>query len=259
MFLSLNGARINTVDIGAGPAFVAHGGWVGSWELWQQPFELMHHDWRCVSYDHRGSGATWAEVESITPDALVRDLMGVLDALGIERCVLAGESLGALTCALAVRQHPERFVGLVLVDGSPVARRDAMAPLIDGSRRDYPETVNRFIERCIPEDDAEHLKRWGRQILLRADPEAAARILEVHCEEGVTADLAGIDVATLVLHGSEDRIIPVAVADMMAGALANATLRVIDGAGHVPTMTRPREVVDAITEWWAAVSADATP
>jgi pimeloyl-ACP methyl ester carboxylesterase len=254
VFHHVNGAVINVADFGDGDnVFVAHGGWVGSWELWQQPFELMQKDWRCVSYDHRGSGATWADVSTITPDTLVDDLMGVLDALNIERCVLAGESLGGLTCATAVRRYPERFDGLVLVDASPRARRESMHPLIDGSRRDFPATVQWFVDACVPEKDAEHLKRWGRQILLRADPEAAARILECHCEEATTPDFAGIAVATLVLHGRLDHIIPLELAEEVARLIPHATMRVLDDAGHVPTVTRPHEVVDAINAWWASV------
>jgi pimeloyl-ACP methyl ester carboxylesterase len=37
--------------------FVAHGGWVGNWELWQEPFQLMQSRWRCIAYDHRGAGS----------------------------------------------------------------------------------------------------------------------------------------------------------------------------------------------------------
>lgn len=42
MFVAVEGYLLNTVELGSGAAFVAHGGWVGNWELWQQPFELMH-------------------------------------------------------------------------------------------------------------------------------------------------------------------------------------------------------------------------
>jgi hypothetical protein len=53
-----------------------------------------------------------------------------------------------------------------------------MAPLVNGSRSDYPATVRGFMDACVPEPDSEHIRRWGRQILLRADPEGAARIFE---------------------------------------------------------------------------------
>jgi len=64
----------------SGPlSFVAHGGWVGSWDLWQEPFELMQSRWRCIGYDHRRAGAEHTPPESITPAALVEDLFDVID------------------------------------------------------------------------------------------------------------------------------------------------------------------------------------
>lgn len=250
MFIPTGGYLLNTVQFGNGPdTFVAHGGWVGSWELWQEPFQLLQERWRCIGYDHRGSGASTAPASSITPNALVDDLFTVLDTLDVEQCVLAGESLGALTCALAVLRDPTRFTGVVLVDGTPAADRERMAPLIDGSRSDYPATVRWFVDACVPEPDSEHIRRWGRQILLRADPEAAARLLEVHAEAQVAPDFSAISPPALVIHGELDAIIPVAAAETVANAIPDSKLVVIPEAGHVPTLTRPAEVVAAIEGW----------
>ncbi len=250
VFLSTDGHLLNAVTFGTqGPSFVAHGGWVGNWELWQEPFRLMHPRWRCVGYDHRGSGASTAPPSAITAQALVNDLFAVLDHLDIGSCVLAGESLGALTCLEAVLRQPDRFTGLVLLDGLPAARPDAVGPLAAGARSDYPATVRWFVDACIPEQDSEHLRRWGRQILLRAEPEAAARILEAYVEVPRPPDLTRVSVPTLVLHGERDAIVPVAVAEQVARALSHGRLRVLPGAGHVPSLTRPELVVAEIEQW----------
>lgn len=258
MFVPAGGYLLNTVEFGTGPdTFVAHGGWVGSWELWQQPFQLMQDRWRCIGYDHRGSGASTAPASAITPEALVDDLFTVLDGFGVEQCILAGESLGALTCVMAVLRDPSRFAGLVLVDGGHGVKMDN--PLIAGSRSNFPGTVHGFVDRCIPEPDSEHLRRWGRQILLRAEPEAAARLLECHAEANVAPDLSAIRVPTLIIHGELDAIIPLAVAETTARTIPESKLVVIPGAGHVPTMTRPEEVVAAINDWRASQRAQGTP
>jgi pimeloyl-ACP methyl ester carboxylesterase len=248
-FVPAGGHLVSVVEFGEGPrTFVAHGGWVGNWELWQEPFQLMQQRWRCIGYDHRGSGASTAPPEAIGPEALVDDLFDVLDAMEVERCVLGGESLGAITCGLAVLRDPSRFDGLVIVDGAPAASRDAMAPLIDGPRSDWPGTVQWFIDACVPEPDAQHIKRWARQILLRADAEAAARMMESHAEANVAPDWSSIAVKTLVLHGELDAIVPLPAGRMVADAVPGASLVVIPGAGHIPTMTRPAEVVSAIED-----------
>lgn len=253
MFLSVDGYELMVVEFGSGPTtFVAHGGWVGNWELWLEPFQLMQARWRCIAYDHRGSGASSFPPESISPDALVDDLFRVLDHFEIDSCVLAGESLGALTCLQAVLRDPSRFDGLVLVDGAPAASEERTAPLANGSRTDYPSTVHGFVDACVPEPDSEHIRRWGRQILLRADPEAAARMFESHYERGVAPDITKVSIPTLVVHGENDVIVPLALAKAVAGAIPDAEIAVIPGAGHVPTLTRPEAVVAEIERWAAA-------
>ena len=256
MFVAVEGHQLNCVSFGSGQrTLVAHGGWVGNWELWQDPFMLLHNRWRCIGFDHRGSGASTFPPDSITPAALVDDLFTVLDHFEVESCVLAGESLGALTCLQAVLRQPERFQGLVLVDGAPAADRERQGALVNGARANYPATVSAFVDACVPEPDSEHLRAWGRKILLRADAEAAARILEVHYEQNIAPALAEVSVPTLVIHGELDAIVPLAVGQAVAATIPGAELVVIPGAGHVPTVTRPREVVDAIELWASRLAA----
>lgn len=247
MFVDAGGHKLQTVQFGTGTRwFVAHGGWVGSWELWQQPMQLMQEDWRSVAYDHRGSGVSTASAEQISPEGLVEDLFTVMDHHGVDRCVLAGESMGAATCLQAVLVDPDRFLGLVLVDGVP----SMVGPAPDTSqiRDDYGTFVHDFMEACVPEPDNEHVKLWGRQILLRADPEAAARMIESHFEQAIAPDLSQVSVPTLVIHGELDLIAPLDLGRQVASGIPGAELVVLD-SGHVPTMTRPVEVVDAINTW----------
>jgi pimeloyl-ACP methyl ester carboxylesterase len=254
MFVAAGGFLLNTVEFGSGSrTFLAHGGWVGSWELWQEPFQLMQSRWRCISYDHRGSGASTAPPAAISPQALVDDLFAVLDHYNVERCVLAGESLGALTCLQAVLQAPERFDGLVIVDGVPAASAGSQM-LIDGSRADYPATVKAFVDHCLPEPESDHLRRWGRQILLRADPEAAARLLESHLQEQIAPALNQLDAPTLIIQGEHDVIVTMQDAQHMADTIPTAQLVVIPDAGHVPTLSRPAQVVAAIDAWAAGLA-----
>ncbi len=255
MFIPAGGYLLNTVQFGSGQLpFVAHGGWVGSWELWQEPFQLMQERWRCIGYDHRGSGASTFPPKAITPDGLVDDLFTVLDYYAVDSCVLAGESLGALTCLEAVTREPTRFRGLVLVDGAPAASRERTGRLVDGSRADYARTVEAFVDACVPEPDSEHIRRWGRQILLRAEPEAAARIFECHYERDVAVDLSQVTVPTLVVHGEDDAIVPLALGQAVAAAIPSSRLIVLPNTGHVPTLTRPRELVEAIDGWAATLT-----
>jgi len=247
MFIEVNGCRFNTVSFGAGPrTFLGLSGWIGSWELWQQPFELMSTAWRCVSYDHRGSGETPVPPETITPETLVDDLFALMDALAIERCVLGAESAGGLIALMAALRQPDRFEGLALISAAPAVTAETAKPLVNGSRADFSGTIKSFVRACVPEPQSDHIRLWGRHILLRAEPEAAARLLESAYERECSLTLADITVPTLVIHGSRDAIVPLKIGEQMARAIRGAKLVVLEGAGHAPTMTRPQEVVAAI-------------
>jgi pimeloyl-ACP methyl ester carboxylesterase len=249
MFLDVNGVRLHTVVFGDGPrTLVATGGWTGSWEVWEEPIGLLTAaGWRCVAYDHRGSGESPVDPALITVDALADDVTGVLDALGVERCVLAGESQGGAIAQYAAARHPHRFSGLVLSAPSPTGRSKGAGEFASACRADYPAAVEAFVDRCFPEPDIEHVRRWARNILLRAEPEQAARMIEMWRDEDVPdVDPSRIDAPTLILHGTGDVIVPIERSRSLVELLPDAELLVLEGSGHVPTMTRPREVVDAI-------------
>ncbi len=253
MFLRTDdGALLNAVAFGAGPrTLVAHGGWTGSWELWQGPFEVLSaRGWRCIAYDHRGTGATVADPATITSERLVLDLVAVLDAFAVERCVLAGESMGAVTVGEAAVRLGARVAGLVLVGGMAQAPVRTGSTFVAGVRADWPATAAAFVEACVPEPDADHLRRWGRQILARSDAETAALLLERW--DGVGFDPAAVRAPALVIHGERDAIVPVAAAHHLAASLTDAELHVLPGTGHVPTITRPdvvAELIDARFPW----------
>ncbi len=257
MFLPVDDALIFTTSFGSpqAPALVGIGGWIGSWEMWQEPFSALSASWYTVAYDHRGSGATIAPPDSISIDRLVKDFFAVMDACRIERCVLAAESAGALTALSAALQAPQRVAGLVLVGGlsysEPVSED---TPFVQGLRRAYRATLDRFVDLCVPEADSAPVRRWGQQILNRAAPEAAVALLRAAGQVDLREQYPRIQQPVLLLHGELDAIVPLEQAQWLAKTLPNATLKVIPGAGHVPTMTRPAEIVSAIQTFFESHS-----
>ncbi len=252
MFIPVTDATLYVATFGAAPrSLVAMGGWTGSWELWAEPFAYLSPTWRTVAYDHRGCGVSLAPPESITFATLVSDVFAVLDALGIERCVLAAESSGAAVALQAALEQPQRFQGLVLVDG--VYQRpqsDAPAPFVRALQADYPGTVARFVDTCLPEPDSEPLRHWGRMILARASQAAAIRLYERLEGVDLRPQVSQIQHPTLLLHGDADAIVPLASSEWLAAQIAGSHLHIVHGAGHVPTITRPREVAEAINAYF---------
>ena len=241
-----DGALLNVVAFGAGSrTLVAHGGWTGSWELWQGPFErLTARGWRCISYDHRGTGASVADPATITAERLVLDLLAVMDALDVDRCVLAGESMGSVIVGEAAVRRPAVVAGLVLAGAMPSVPVYTGSPFVAAVRADWSATAAAFVDACVPEPDADHLRRWGRQILRRSDAESAARLLE-GCD-GATFDASAVRAPALLIHGERDAIAPLEGAGALAATLPDAELHVLPGTGHVPTVTRPDVVAELI-------------
>ena len=249
MFLDVNGVRLHTLVFGEGPrTFLAVGGWTGSWEVWEEPLaQLSAAGWRCIAYDHRGSGESPVDAAQISVELMIDDVVGVLNKLGVERSVVAGESQGGAIVQYVAVRHPERVEGLVLSAPVETGRRKTNTPFAELCRSDYPTAVRGFVERSVPEPGCEHIKRWGRNILLRADPEQAVRILEMWDDDAVPdLDPRGIAAPTLIVHGTEDAIASVASSRLLRESIPDAELLELPGVGHVPTMTRPDEVVAAI-------------
>ena len=254
MLIPVDDHHLRMTDLGRGRPLLLNDGWVASWDLWLPLIEQLQHEWRCVAYDHRGAGASTFPPSAITPTALVDDVFRVLDAAGVDRCVVAGESMGCLVVEQAVLRDPSRFLGLVLV-GGPVTSlpapgdRERMAARSDMMRADWPACVDGFVSACLPEPDTAPLHRWGVQTLLPAGPEAGVTMFASHAD--VTVPLEDIGVPTLVIHGGADAIIPVESGREAASRIPGAELVVLDGVGHVPPLTRPHETAAAINDWWA--------
>jgi pimeloyl-ACP methyl ester carboxylesterase len=249
MFIAVDDARLYTLAFGprTGTPVLALSGWTGSWEDWAGPLSLLSEDLRVISYDHRGSGATVAPVESITFDRLVDDVFAVLDAHGVDQCILAAMSMGAGVAFGAALRDPSRISGLVLAN--PISLRGGPResdPFFQALNEDYPQAVDRFVNACVPEPDSDHIKRWGRQILDRASQDAALALYRMGMSIDLRNDLGRITQPTLIIHGDADLIASLESARWLAETLPNARLVVLEGAGHAPIMTRPHDVAREI-------------
>lgn len=249
MFIEVPGAKLFAVRSGpaSGTAILAIGGWIGSSELWQQPLASLSDTYVTVTYDHRGSGLSICAPDAITFEDLVADALAVIDAYGINRCVVAAESAGAQTALALAARFPETVSHLIIVDGM-YSRGVAVEndPFLHGLRSAYPATIERFVQLCIPESDSEHFKAWGRKILARAEASSAIALRIVGSMTDVSQHLARVTQPVLVIHGDMDKIVPIEVGKALAAALPDCELQVLEGCGHVPTMTRPEKVADAI-------------
>ena len=255
MFIQRPGAQLYTLSFGQGPlTLLAVGGWIGSGEIWHPLFGQLPH-WRCISVDHRGTGASMRS-GPITIDDMADDLLAVADALEVGPCVLAAESAGAAVALHAVQRAPQRFIGQVLVGASwqRFSSPDESDAFVDSLRRNYTGTLKTFIDNCVPETDSDALRWWALQMLTRSSVDDAVDLIRCREQIAPADQLARLALPTLLIHGDRDRIAPLQGSRELAEWLPCAELHVLPGLGHVPIVTAPTQVAALIDEFGKRVA-----
>ncbi len=245
MFLVDRDPRLHVITVGAGPPVLLLGGWSASWEAWEPTVSELSQYARCIAPDTRGTGWSTEGEGPVTLGDLVADVFRVLDTLGVRRCVIAGESLGGLVALHALARHPSRFSGICLVSSPVVLDTRTTHALAEGTLADYPATVRTFVQTSLPEPGTDHLQSWAEELFLATRPVTAVQLLQAATGTPVP-DVSGFGVPASVVHGTADVVVPITAAHELVARLPGAHLTVLEGAGHAPSVTRPREVAAAV-------------
>ncbi len=246
------------VSLGDGDPFVLVHGFTGSSLDFVDQLPALAPDAQVIALDQRGHGAS-TNTGPYTEAQYVADLIGFLDALGIDRCDLLGHSFGGMVALRAALDHPERFRSLVLMDTAPgplelfppkikayldqLVTRGGCQALLEGMRGTPP---NAAAQRGIDFlGEAEHWRRITCK-LEQMDP-AAFRDLGDYfgSREDLTPRMSELNCPLTVLVGAEDTPF-VASSKAMAAAVDGAHLDVIPEAGHSPQYENAPAWTDAI-------------
>jgi 3-oxoadipate enol-lactonase len=231
--------------------------------LWEAQLEGLADRRRVVAVDLRGAGRSRpADPEApVSMDLLADDVARTLDDLGAERADVAGISMGGYVAFALWRRHRRRVRSLVLADtraeaDTPEGRRareELVRLLREGGMEAVWEAMGARLLR--PDPPRAHLDRL-RRILLEQDPAGVAALaLALRDRPDVTAELPGITVPVLWLHGAEDQITPVDGARASSARIPSCRFVEVPGAGHLPPLERPEETNQAIAAFLAEVDA----
>ena len=181
-------------------------------------------------------------------DAMAADAVGLLDALGVSRAHIAGASMGGMIAQLVALNYRDRTASLVsimsstgrpgLPPGKPEAFRALTAIPASPSRRDRLATAIAATKAIsghgFPQSDAELAAYLGRCIdSTPYDPPAAARHMAAIVAGPPRHErLNGLDLPALVVHGSDDPIMPPAHGEDTAASIPGAKLLIVSGMGH---------------------------
>jgi pimeloyl-ACP methyl ester carboxylesterase len=242
--------------------------------VWDDVAPAVAPYYRVLALDLRGHGDSDRDPEArYDYDAHLSDLEAVTAALGIDRFVLVGHSLGGRVAMLFAGRHPERMAGLVIVDSAPdLDARGTVRITLDLQRGgDGPSFASEseyreLLARNYPAARPEVLRRMARQGLrTRADgrfepkldpawfrrrseaSEQAMREREARVTKELWQALETVPCPTLVLRGAASDVVSPEVADRMVDeVLAQGRLVVVPRAGHSVMVDNPEGCRDAL-------------
>lgn len=217
---------------------------------WGEHLRVLAREAHVVAYDFRGNGLSDKPDQPMTMATLVDDTLSLLAGLGLGSAHVYGQSLGGMVAQELALAHPDRVRSLILAATHAgvhhVVGRAAKMP------KDRPWEVmfsRRFVDER-PELVEEHHRVARRN---PQPPLFARRQWEAMMGFDAHDRLPGLRVPTLVLHGTEDRMIRVENARVLAERIPGARLHLLEGAGHLYHWERPEESARAVVDFIRSV------
>lgn len=259
-----DGTEIYYKDWGTGPLVMFCHGWPLSSDSWDaQMLFLASHGFRCVAHDRRGHGRSSQPWNGNTMDTYADDLAAVLDMVGDEKAILVGFSTGGGEVARYVGRHgTARVTKIALISAVPPLM--VKSPANDGG---VPMDVFDGLRAKSLADRSQLYKdlaagpffganRPGAQVSqgmrdafwaqgMQAGHRNAYECIAAFSETDFTTDLRKFDVPTLIVHGDDDQIVPIAVGGLASSRIVtHGTFKIYPGAPHGLTHTHQQRLSD---------------
>jgi pimeloyl-ACP methyl ester carboxylesterase len=242
---------------GDGPALLLiQGLGYGRWG-WDPVVPGLAERHRVLSFDNRGIGDSDKPEGPYTARMMADDALQVLDEAGVERAHVVGASLGGMIAQELAVLAPERVEKLVLCCTTP-GGPDAF-PLPEATLKLMAEAptlppavaLRRFVENALGASPSESLVDEIFALRVANPPDPAG--WQAQAAAGTT--FLGVDDAieapTLVLHGTEDNVVDVRNAELLAGRIPGARLVMVPDTGHLFFWERPEAFLAPVTEFLA--------
>ena len=225
--------------------------------MWNDQMPVLS-GYRVLRYDTRGHGGTDVPEGDYTLDQLASDVLGLLDALAIEKAHFVGLSMGGMVGQTAALADPGRFLSLSLCDTSsripPEARalwNERMTAARAGGMESLVEsTIDRWFSpefRAAEPGKVDRVREMVRATAVAGFTGCCAAIRDLD----LTDRLDAIGIPTLLVVGEHDPGTPVAAHEVIRDRIAGSRLVVIDGARHFTNVETADIFNDALTTFLA--------
>jgi len=270
-FTTNDGTELYYKDWGSGQPIVFSHGWPLNADAWdEQMLFLADHGYRCIAHDRRGHGRSSQPWHGNDMDTYADDLAELIEHLGLENAVLVGHSTGGGEVARYIGRHgTNRVAKAVLISAVPPLMlktranpegqpREVFDEIRDGLLKDrsqyYRDLRAPFYGANRPGSTVSQGTRDAFWLwCMQAGLKGAYDCVKAFSETDFTDDLKKFDIPTLILHGDDDQIVPIAASARLSSKLVrDATLKVYPGAPHGLTATHKDQVNADLLEFMGA-------
>lgn len=260
--VSAGGIKTYYVQSGkSGPEVLLLHGFGSSTFTWRKNLDALGRFARVTAIDIKGFGLTEKPKDGQYHEAeYARHVLAAMDALGIRKPVIIGNSMGGAVAARVALEHPDRYAGLILVDAArPFTRLDFEAAGVDTNRlggrpsvlatalvrtmirRERIKTMLESVyEGHEPVTDA-MIDAYYVPTTIEGAPEALLSMMSPPPEKVKPVPLQTLKMPVTVLWGRDDNVIPLRAGEALARDIPGAELVVWAGAGHLPHEDKPAE------------------
>lgn len=269
-FIEVNGVNVHYKIYGTGESvLILLHGFGASLFSWHEVTTPLAEYGTVIAYDRPAFGLTerpleWEGENPYSQDAQVELVIGLMDALGVEKATLVGNSAGGTVSMLTALKYPERIESLILVDPAVYAGGGAPAWIRPVLGTPQMRHLGPLFARQIQAQGVEFIKTaWhdprkisqatfdGYQKPLQVEnwDKALWELTLSSRESGLAERVKEFALPILVITGDDDRIVPTEQSLRLAEELPNAALAVIPQCGHLPHEECPDEFMQAVQDF----------
>jgi sigma-B regulation protein RsbQ len=247
------------------PILFAHGFGCDQ-NMWRFLAPVFESEYRVIAFDYVGAGSS--DLASYDADrysslaGYAGDVIEICHALDLHDVVFVGHSVSSMIGALVAIAEPGLLTKLVMVGPSPryidadgytggFAEAD-IEELLASLDSNYLGWSSAMAPAIMGNPDRPALGQELVESFCRTDPDVARQFASVTFMSDNRADLASVDVPTLVLQCRDDIIAPIEVGQYVQRSLPNAEMVVLDATGHCPHLSAPEQTAAAIAEFLRA-------
>jgi 3-oxoadipate enol-lactonase len=237
-----------------GPVIILSNSLMSNFSMWDSNINSLTDQYRVIRYDTRGHGQSEVTPGPYSIGMLAEDLVGLMDALSIDKAHLVGLSMGGMICQYVGANFSGRVLSLSLCDTASEmpprslwaerfaqCEKDGIAGLVEG-------TINRwFVADFIKKAPGEIAK--VKEMILTTTPNGYINCASAVRDMAQTTMLLKITAPTLILVGRDDPACTVNQSIVLQRMITHAQMKIIDNAAHLSNIEKPEEFNQAIRQF----------